>query len=954
MYEQVFHFNSRPFTSTPFVKHYFSGDSIDHSLGQAKVCIDRASGPVMVVGGAGTGKSLLLALLEDQYHSQFNVVNLACGKLEERQDLLQSILFELKQPYQGLTDSELRFALMDYLNPGEHCPHGVLLLIDEAHLLSQEMLDEIRLITNFIRDGEPRVRLVLAGNQRLEENLMEPKLESFNQRIAARCYLSNMNREETAQYVIEHVKRAGGSDLFDETSLKAIHEVSDGCPRLINQVCDHALILAATRGESVISGQCVLEAWSDVQSIPGDWATPATQPDSVSEIQNDESWTVIEFGQLDDSEQAEQGTVYDFENSQSATDSTSSHADDDSDVEPVSETVQTETEKQAEATEIEGQASEALKSQFAVAGSEESEPDHESMQSFHQDADDEAFPPINDFVNQSADEMEAQLNAVFGDGLKSTQSGQEKEISEMEAEQEALLDQVESAKLNAQSEDASLTLGDQLKAAISGLNDEPSESHADEFASVESEQFKALEVNEEVETSCENSDRESGDIRAESWQEEDDESRPEEPDGETDDPFAEDFLEEEHLVDRYAPFVAHQNQSSLTLTSSDLALIRPLDLEDRETSSDDPQEAFAQDVKTFEPFASGDKDGLELTSPTVDIIEAEDSEELAILDHDSKPLTHDGSSTIVEPDELDPPRDEDESSIRDQFEQFAPSANEQPSTEIQQTIVLDQQVNSFSNTEQGLSTADDDAAFGAVTQPSDKPSNSAAVEPSVTDSPENESDMHENDPPASSAEIERQAEEILQRLGISQHVSCETEPADASGSATGNSRQTHTPTIVLHTNDDDHQETAPRGTHSEPTLVLDNGTVGPTEFERQSAALDETQQILNEILAQKNLLASQRLDSEFDESTSSTETHDDPLELTETPTSSQAEATQEKPPTDDREMIILNETDEPAEPKTPKSQPISFPSDQISKGRAERMDYQKLFDQLRDISNSKK
>ena len=77
MYEKVFHFNSRPFTATPFVKHFFPGDSIHQALAQAQSCIERASGPVLAIGGAGTGKSLLLAMLEDQYQSQFNVVNLA-------------------------------------------------------------------------------------------------------------------------------------------------------------------------------------------------------------------------------------------------------------------------------------------------------------------------------------------------------------------------------------------------------------------------------------------------------------------------------------------------------------------------------------------------------------------------------------------------------------------------------------------------------------------------------------------------------------------------------------------------------------------------------------------------------------------------------------------------------------------------------------------------------------
>ena len=312
MYEQVYQFNARPFTAAPYVKHYFAGDAIHTALGQTRVCIDRASGPVVVIGGTGSGKSLLLAMLEEQYQSQFDVVNLACARLDNRRELLQSILFELQLPFKAEQESDLRFELMDFLSPSERCPNGILLLVDEAHSLSTDLLDELRLIMNFVRDGQPRVRLVMAGSNRLEENLTEPKLDSFNQRIAARCYLQNMSRDETANYVTEHIDRVGGSgtELFDADSLKAIHEVSDGCPRLINQVCDQALIVAATHGLQVVTGDCVHDAWADVQCIPGarKASSNQTQQESVAALESDEKWTVIEFGQLED--ESPEGEVF--------------------------------------------------------------------------------------------------------------------------------------------------------------------------------------------------------------------------------------------------------------------------------------------------------------------------------------------------------------------------------------------------------------------------------------------------------------------------------------------------------------------------------------------------------------------------------------------------------------------------------------------------------------------
>ena len=301
MYEQVFDFNSRPFTAAPYVKHYFAGEAIQNALEQSRLNVDRGAGPVLIVGATGTGKTLLLAMLESRYRDQIRVVNLACARLQERKDLLQSILHQLQLPFKGLSETELRFSLMDYLKPNPNCVGGIILLVDDADGLSSSLLDEMALITKFVADGQPRVRLVLAGSHRLEENLNEAKLESLNQRIAARCYLENMSRSETTRYLVEHVGRVGGDGerLFPEEACRAIHEHTDGYPRLVNQVADHALMLAATRGMAVITQDCVREAWADVQSIPTSFQPQMPAVSDPGNLSDDESWSVLEFGQLD-------------------------------------------------------------------------------------------------------------------------------------------------------------------------------------------------------------------------------------------------------------------------------------------------------------------------------------------------------------------------------------------------------------------------------------------------------------------------------------------------------------------------------------------------------------------------------------------------------------------------------------------------------------------------------
>ena len=156
----------------------------------------------------------------------------------------------MRLPYRELDESELRLSLVDHLEPRAGGNEGLLLLVDEAHTLPLRLLEEIRLLTNLVRDGQPRVRLVLAGGMALEERLANPKLDSFQQRIAARCYLQPMARDETIYYVQEQMRRAGSrADALSRSGpCTAIHTATDGIPRLINQLCDHALMLAALGG----------------------------------------------------------------------------------------------------------------------------------------------------------------------------------------------------------------------------------------------------------------------------------------------------------------------------------------------------------------------------------------------------------------------------------------------------------------------------------------------------------------------------------------------------------------------------------------------------------------------------------------------------------------------------------------------------------------------------------
>lgn len=282
----------RPFPSHPHVGRYFPAAAIENARRRLTRAIDRGDGPGLVIGGPGTGKSLLLQVLAAQFHERFDVVLLACARLCTRRALLQAILFELDLPYRVRDEGQLRFGLLDYLLSGKQTPSELLLLVDEAQTLPVTLLDELRVLTNLVHGGSPRVRLVLAGSAALEESFASPELESFSQRLAARCYLTPLSRDETAQIVRAQLFACGADvdALLLPDACQAVFEATDGVPRLVNQLCDRAILLAAAEKCTVIDRGVIQTAWSDLQQLPSLWESPPAAAAKSS--------GVIEFGGL--------------------------------------------------------------------------------------------------------------------------------------------------------------------------------------------------------------------------------------------------------------------------------------------------------------------------------------------------------------------------------------------------------------------------------------------------------------------------------------------------------------------------------------------------------------------------------------------------------------------------------------------------------------------------------
>ena len=295
MYTKHFNLIRRPFSRVPTANGCVMFPGIQSCFERARDAIQECAGPVLVVGPSGCSKSTLLSLLEKEFAGSLSTVNLNCATIDSRHELIQCLLFEMGLPFQSDNVGDLRLKLIDHLKSPEQCPEGLLLLVDEAHNLPLEVLEELRMITNMVCGSRHQIRLVVAGTRPLEEKLAHPQLESFAQRIGARCYLQPMSRTETMFFVLAQIQMSGrdGRDIFQPSALEKIFDITDGVPRLVTHLADHSLKMAAQQKLFTVESRLVNNAWHDLQQLP-----------TTAEFQNftadSTSGNIIEIGSLDE------------------------------------------------------------------------------------------------------------------------------------------------------------------------------------------------------------------------------------------------------------------------------------------------------------------------------------------------------------------------------------------------------------------------------------------------------------------------------------------------------------------------------------------------------------------------------------------------------------------------------------------------------------------------------
>jgi len=268
LYQQFFNFNTAPFSIAPDPHFIYMSEHHQEGLAHLLYGINHGGGFIALTGEVGTGKTTLCHCLLQQLPENVEIALVLNPKVNAI-ELLATICDELhisyqqeKQTLKGLVDN-----LNDYLLAAHACGKRTVLVIDEAQNLSLGVLEQIRLLTNLETSTTKLLQIILLGQPELKQLLEKPALRQLNQRITARYHLTALSYPDTQSYIKHRLKVSGGNaHTFNRRAIKKIYLLSKGIPRLINVLCDRALLGAYVDGTQSINVKIINKAAKEVFS----------------------------------------------------------------------------------------------------------------------------------------------------------------------------------------------------------------------------------------------------------------------------------------------------------------------------------------------------------------------------------------------------------------------------------------------------------------------------------------------------------------------------------------------------------------------------------------------------------------------------------------------------------------------------------------------------------------
>ncbi len=265
MYKSFYKLTSNPFGSSPDPRFLYMMPHTREALAGLEYGISTRKGFMVLVGEVGTGKTTLLRRALSGFDPQRVFTSFVFNPLLEPLDFLEFVMTDFGIPPAERNKSAMLMQLNRWLVERFRHQETCVILVDEAQNLSWELFEEIRLLTNLETSSEKLLQIVLSGQPELQDKLRQPKVRQLRQRISMWCRTQAITEHQTGAYIAQRLLIAGtAEEIFLPEAVEAIYRASQGIPRLINLVCEHALMLGYVEQAKKISLAMVMEVANDL------------------------------------------------------------------------------------------------------------------------------------------------------------------------------------------------------------------------------------------------------------------------------------------------------------------------------------------------------------------------------------------------------------------------------------------------------------------------------------------------------------------------------------------------------------------------------------------------------------------------------------------------------------------------------------------------------------------
>ncbi|MGC8811452.1 MAG: ExeA family protein [bacterium] len=274
MYEHFYGLKENPFSLTPDPHYLYLGENHREALAQLIYGVRQKKGFIVLTGEVGTGKTTIIrSFMETLNGSQSNTrVALLFNPRLSVNEFFQYILKDFGINSNGATKGEYLHALYEYLIDAYQKDEKVVLIIDEAQGLSKELLEEIRLLSNLETSKAKLLQIVLVGQPELGHTLLQDELRQLRQRVNLQHHLPPLSESETGGYIRKRLRIAGcRNPIFTPQAIKEIYKYTGGVPRLINVLCDNALLTGYALESKIISPKIIRDVANDLKLTPKKW-----------------------------------------------------------------------------------------------------------------------------------------------------------------------------------------------------------------------------------------------------------------------------------------------------------------------------------------------------------------------------------------------------------------------------------------------------------------------------------------------------------------------------------------------------------------------------------------------------------------------------------------------------------------------------------------------------------